>query len=189
MGDFNTILVDSQVSLDDAPHEAARMISWLQRGGIIGPAKVEEGYRRGPDGSYAKVDVNVYRPGAKFREASEGDGPLKLSYNYLEVTTERTIFTAGDNGIGIYCTQCDAEQTRLGDEWNNAFQTWFDGHPEPLTCIQCAQTAHLSEWRFDPVFGFGNLGFRFNNWSLLSSFLQAFERELGRPLTIVHQHP
>ncbi len=189
MGDFNTILVDSEVSLDDAPHEAARMISWLHGRGIIGPAEVEQGDCRGPDGSYAKVAVNVYRPGPSFKEASEYDETLRLSHNYLEVTTQRTIFTAGDNGIGIYCTRCDTEQTRLGDEWNDAFQTWFDGHPEPLTCVRCGHVAQLSGWRFDPVFGFGNLGFRFNNWFLSSSFVQAFERELGRPLTIVHEHP
>lgn len=189
MGEFNTILVDPQVSLDDAPREAARMIAWLQARGIIGPAEVEEGHPKLPDGSYGKVGYTVYRPGPNFREASENESVLTLHYNYLEVTTERTIFTAGDNGIGIYCVECNTEQTALGDEWNNAFQTWWEGHPEPLTCIQCGHTAHLAGWRFDPVFGFGNLGFSFNNWFPLPSFIQAFERELGRPLTVVHEHP
>jgi Zn ribbon nucleic-acid-binding protein len=189
MGDFNTILVDFTVSLDNSLHVAGRMMSWLQAKCIVGPPEVEEEYAHASAGSYSKVENIVYRPGPNFREASEDDRPLRLSYNYLEITTERTIFTAGDNGIGIYCTKCSTEQTELGHAWNDAFQTWFEGHPEPLTCVRCGYAAHLSGWRFDPVFGFGNLGFRFCNWFLRPTFIQAFERELGRPLTVVHEHP
>jgi hypothetical protein len=106
MGAFYTVLVDSSVGLDEAPGEAARMVNWLQERGIIASTEVEKGSAESPDCSDNQVENTVYRPGPNFLEASDdADDPrfsiLRLEDNSLEVVSKRTIFHAGDNGIGI----------------------------------------------------------------------------------------
>jgi hypothetical protein len=194
MGAFYTVLVDSSVGLDEAPGEAARMVNWLQERGIIASTEVEKGSAESPDGSDNQVENTVYRPGPNFLEASDdADDPrfsiLRLEDNSLEVVQRGPPSTQVIMASVSHCPKCATEQSEQGDEWNNAFQTWWEGHPEPLVCVECGNSAHLSGWRFDPVFGFGNLGFSFHNSALRPEFVKAFERELGRPLTVVHEHP
>jgi hypothetical protein len=196
MGENYTQLVDSQVNLADAAEEGARMLRWLQVRGIVGPARREgdlylEDY--GPDlspagKSLAEIDTIVYRPGPNYRQAAMYDGPAHLHHNWLEIITERTVFHAGDGGLGVFCIQCSHEQPVHG-VLDEAIMTWWKGDPETLVCENCGHAAPLSGYKFDPVFGFGNLGFSFHNWHLYPEFIEAFQKELGRPLTVVIVHP
>ncbi len=193
MGENYTQLVDSRVSLADAPGEGARMLRWLQTRGIVG-----EGQREGDlyrefisddESSLTKIDTTVYRPGPHYRKASMYDDPERLHHNWLTIYTEHSVYHAGEFGVGIYCTACGDEQSQHGEAWSDAIQTWWEGQPETLVCEKCGYEAPLSGWRFDPVWGFGNLCFSFHNWHLYPHFIEEFEKELGRPLTVVIVYP
>jgi hypothetical protein len=194
MGENYIQLIDPGVPLAEAPHEGARMVQWLQGRGIIGPAQREGDLNRQDFGltkeaGLGQIDATMYRPGPNYREACESDGLLRLQHNWLTVIAERTVFHAGDSGPGIYCLRCDEEQSQHSEDWNDALAAWWVGQPESLTCVKCGHKAPLSGWRFDPVWGFGNLGFSFHNWLLYPHFIQEFEKQLGRPLTVVIVHP
>lgn len=78
MGENYTQLVDSKVTLADAPREGARMINWLQGRGIIGPAQREGDLNRKDLGlpeqhRLSRIDTTVYRPGPNYREACRSD--------------------------------------------------------------------------------------------------------------------
>jgi hypothetical protein len=194
MGENYLQLVDSSVPLAEASREGARMVQWLQRRSIVGPAQREGDLNRQDLGltqehRLSQIDTMVYRPGPNYREACESDHLLRLQHNWLTVIAERTVFHAGDSGLGIYCLRCDEEQSQHGEDWNDAVTAWWGGQQESLTCMKCGHEAPLSGWRFDPVWGFGNLGFSFHNWDLHPRFIMEFEKELGRPLTVVTVHP
>jgi hypothetical protein len=195
MGTSYTDLVDSHVSLADAPREGARMVKWLQARGIIG-----EGQREGdlypirPDDppsvqAWKNSDRLVYPPGPNYREASTQVGREDHYPDWFRVYTDRRVYHAGVNELEIYCTQCGDEQVQHGDAWSDAIKTWLAEKPETLVCAKCGHAAPLSGWTFDWVWGFGNLGFKFDSlWELNSHFIEAFEKELGRPLTVVTGH-
>ena len=197
MSDHHVTIVDIDVTLADAPAQAQRIIAWLQSEGIV-----SEGVRVGDlwqgwlisigsnaDIEPTKDDTIVYPPGPNVRRACTLEDPTKLFHNWLEVGVGREVYTAGENGIGIYCPSCNAEQTELGRHWSEAISIWYEGTPETLKCAICSFEAPLRKWNFDPVWGLGNLGFQFSNWNDLEpGFIAEFLAQLGSEARVVHTH-
>lgn len=197
MSDNFTYLVDPVVSLAEAPAEAQRMIAWLQARGIVGAAtRVGDLYRDWgttwglKESDLTAIDRTGYPPGPLYANACDARANLPPSIpNWLEVDVERRIFDAGGNGLEIFCPACNAEQTALGAAWGDAFSDWFEGDDAaPLVCGACGHRKPVTQWRYDPPWAFGHLGFNFQNWLLSDAFIAEFTAAYGRPLTVVHQH-
>ncbi|KVN37097.1 hypothetical protein WT11_08280 [Burkholderia stagnalis] len=196
-----TYLVDPAISLDAAPAEAQRMIAWLQARGIVGDAtRVGDLSREWcrshgleEDDLTAKLtgkDAIGYPLGPHYANASDADAHRPPSIpNWLEVVVERRVFDAGGGGLEVFCPACDAEQTALSNTWSIAISNWFDGDDSaPLTCGMCGHLQPMTQWRYEPPWAFGNLGFNFQNWQLSDTFIAEFGAAYGRPLTVVYQH-
>ncbi|MGG4607491.1 hypothetical protein [Providencia sp. Me31A] len=179
-------LVAPDVSLENAPKEALRMLNWLKQQGII-------------DSHFQSIedDEVIYRPTPSHKEPilyviNDEIVPTQLPEhilkNYLSIVTERTVFHAGGNGLGIYCPQCDHEQSEHSHAWSDAVTDWYDGKPENLACFHCHFSAPLAQWKFNPQWAFGNLGFSFHNWDIHDSFVAQFEQALGSQIITVYQH-
>jgi hypothetical protein len=196
LSEHTVTLVDVDVSLANAPAFAARMLAWLQSEGIVG-----EGARAGDiyhdwlasfggdlSSPLVRDDRVVHRPGPQVRRACDAAASLDVLKNWLGVDIERQVFTGGEHGIGIRCPACDADQTEVGGVWGPAIEDWYQGGDGAFRCDACGTTAPLRDWTFDPVWGFGNLGFRFCDWILKPDFIAAFEQKLGHRMKIVHAH-
>lgn len=191
MSDNFTYLVDPLVSLAEAPAEAQRMIAWLQARGIVGAAtRVGELNRADgfTDPRLTERDETGYPRGARYAHACRPGAHLPPAVpNWVEVDVQRQIFHTGENGLEIFCSVCEAEQTSLGDAWSDAFSAWYDGDDDArLVCGACGHRQRVTQWRYAPQWGFGNLGFNFQNWELSDAFVDEFIAAYGRPLTIVH---
>ncbi|MGO2305220.1 MAG: hypothetical protein ACTH5W_11040 [Providencia sp.] len=179
-------LVAPDINLEDAPKEAARMLSWLKQQGIIDP--IFQGI---------EDDEIIYRPTAEYKEPvlyviDDNVVPTQLPENtlknYLTIVTERTVFHAGGNGLGLYCPQCTSEQSERSNDWSDTVTDWYEGKPESLACINCGFDAPLSSWKFDPQWAFGHLGFSFHDWDISDAFIMEFEQTLGSEIIVVYQH-
>ena len=191
MGSHFTYLVDPTISLAEAPAEAQRMITWLQARGIVGAA-TRVGDLNRADGfthpSLSECDGTGYPLGTHYARACRPDVYVPPPIpNWVEVVVRRKVFDAGGNGLEIYCPACNAEQTCLGDAWSDAFSTWHRGDDNAqLACGACGHRQRITEWRYEPQWSFGNLGFNFQNWELSDTFVDEFTAAYGRPLTIVY---
>ncbi|MEQ5571637.1 hypothetical protein ABN306_02275 [Providencia huaxiensis] len=179
-------LVAPDITLEDAPKEASRMLNWLKQQGIIDP-----------DFQGVEYGEVIYRPTPVHKEPilyviDDEIVPTQLPEdtlkNYLSIVTERTVFHAGGNGLGIYCPQCANEQSEQSHAWGDAISDWYEGKAEYLACFCCDFHAPLSKWRFDPQWAFGNLGFSFHNWDIRDDFVDQFEQVLGSQIITVYQH-
>ncbi|EIU7558024.1 hypothetical protein LHV18_18130 [Providencia rettgeri] len=179
-------LVAPDVPLEDAPKHAQHILNWLKQQGIIDPhfQHIE----------YGEV---IYRPTPAYKEpilyvVNDEIVPTQLPEetlkNYLTIVTERTVFHAGGNGLGIYCPQCAKEQSEHSNAWGDTVSDWYEGRPEILGCFNCNFTAPLSGWNFDPQWAFGNLGFSFHNWDIQDCFIDQLEQVLGSKIITVYQH-
>jgi hypothetical protein len=200
MSEHSVTIVDIDVSLADAPAAAARMLAWLQSEGIV-----SEGMREGdiyrdwllsvgsditskPGSNLVSEGRIVYRPGAKVHKACDPAAHLGLERNWLEVDVERQVFHAGENGIGVQCASCGADQTQRGKIWGNAIGDWHKGTDGAFRCDACNVLTPLRDWTFDPVWAFGNLGFRFCEWILKPDFIAEFQQRLGHEIRVVYTH-
>jgi hypothetical protein len=196
MSEHSVTIVDIDVSLIDAPALAARMLAWLQSEGIVGEGIREGDINRdwlqsfGGDltSSLVSKDNIVYRPGPDVRKACDPQAPLNLLPNWLEIDVERQVFTAGENGIGARCSSCGADQTERREIWGEVINEWYLGGDGIFRCDACNVLAPLRDWTFDPVWAFGNLGFRFCEWILKPDFIAEFQRRLGHEIRVVYTH-
>lgn len=179
-------LVAPNISLEDAPKHAQRMLGWLKEQGIIDP------HFQGVE--YGEV---IYRPTPAHKEPilyviNDEIVPTQLPEdtlkNYLSIVTERTVFHAGGNGLGIYCPQCASEQSEQSHAWSDAVSDWYEGKPENLACFGCDFHGPLNAWQFDPQWAFGNLGFSFHHWDIRDDFIELFAQILGSKIIAVYQH-
>lgn len=194
MSEHHAIIVDIDASVDDAPAQAQRMVDWLQANGIVGEGiRTGELYERWlkeidapkpwPE---AEGNMIVYPPGENVLRAASTNDPTGLFYNWLEIKIGPTVFHAGEGGIGVFCPSCTKDQVPMGDQWVKAIDDWVAGNAGTLLCVECGFIAPLRLWNFDPVWGFGNLGFQFSNWDPLDrKFVDEFMAHLGNEVRVV----
>jgi hypothetical protein len=176
MSDNHQSIVDIEVHLDDAPALGRKLLSWLQTEQIVvtKPSDCVLGMGYAPGALYAKA---LREPDSRF---------LGLLTNGLELITERTVFDAGELGVGLICASCSS---RFGDipGWGEAIGEWYtQTGPGNLRCPQCGAVQPVVEWKHDPVYAFGNLGFKFWNWEpLAEEFVKQVRLQLGHRIVVV----
>jgi hypothetical protein len=132
---------------------------------------------------------SVTPPGPNFEKAiceTSDDSFLGLVTNGLASVAVRTVFHAGGNGFRIICPACQATAENI-EGWGDAAQEWYDSNgPGILTCPRCGNVEPVTEWGYDPPYGFGNLGFTFWNWPPLKpSFVAEVSQRLGHRTVLV----
>lgn len=180
MGDHFQTVVDRDVALGDAERSAADVVRWLVERGIIEPGRTDcvlgdTGYPPGPNYLLAVETSPLY-----------DDHTLNLRTNGLEVVIGRTVFHAGQFGLTLVCRACGSGVDG-GEAWSAAVGEWFkeqgDGN---FACPTCGHAEPVTEWAYDPPWGFGNLGFQFWNWlPLKPAFFAEVSQRLGRRTVLV----
>ncbi|MBZ4414994.1 hypothetical protein [Myxococcus sp. RHSTA-1-4] len=176
MGDSFQIIVDKDVSAEDAPRLAGQVREWLVARRIIEPELTD-----------SALGSPGHRPGAAHTEAlktPDSSAFLGLATNGLAIDVGRTVFfTIGGE---LTCRACGA-QVEPEDEWTEAVDAWYEGDDGVMfACPECRQPERLTEWSGRFPWGFGKLGFKFWNWPPLSErFVQEVAEKLGHRIVVV----
>jgi hypothetical protein len=172
------IVVDVEATSDEAPELAQRVVDELiRRGVILSTAQrrdylaVGPRYATGPQVATVAFHNDCYPCG-------------------LDIEIGRKVYDAGDNGLNyISCPKCGHHYDLETEGWAAAIGEWANNQgPGDLLCTNCQKSTPVVSWRFDPVFGFGELAFRFSEWFLKEEFVQELSRLLGHRVTWVHCH-
>jgi len=113
--------------------------------------------------------------------------PFNLSANGLELKFGRQIFTAMENGIDLLlCPSCN--ENIATKNWD-FFNEWASKKSNNLTCPKCKSFKEIHNYKFEPVWGFSDLGFVFWNWvEFTDEFLKEFEQRLNCKIDVVYAH-
>jgi hypothetical protein len=184
MGDTFRTIVDREATLAEAPTLADHVSSWLIEQRIIACIRTDcilgsrEGYPPGPRFAYAldksQDPLGIFATGTR-----------RLSTNGLDIVMGRTVFDSGQGGQ-ILCPSCGKEPASW-EGWQDAIAEWLGSSgPALLKCTLCGREAPVTEWKYDPPWAFGNLGFTFWNWPPFSqSFVAEISRILGHPTVVI----
>jgi hypothetical protein len=190
VGDYFEIIADVETTEAEAPEQAASVVSWLTREGIISaePADCVLGAESG------------YPPGPRYTAAvtEPAEWLLRLQTNGVEVCTSRTVFSAAQGEMGpVVCPHCgqtveleDPATGQIAPQWepfNDALDAWMRGGPGEVRCPQCGQMAGFNDWRWiGEPFAVGFLGFTFWNWpSLSESFIAQMASHLEHRVAVI----
>jgi hypothetical protein len=185
MGDHFQAIVDPRVALEEAPHLANHLVTWLAGRGVISSMQDEEGgYPRGPEA------LSICLQPSPTDDRGFVPAPPPPLFFHLQVVIGR--LTHPDN-LGAFapssvaCPKCGRELEEVDPDWMTAAQGWMAGDNESaLGCPGCGGTAPVSGWVYRFGYGFGNLAFRFWNWPRLApTFKAEVERELGHPVLLI----
>ena len=139
--------------------------------------------------TYCTLGDKGHAPGDNFKDAIEGDdyGFKTLLTNGLEVITTRQIFHNGGYGLDeITCPDCNANI--IETDWGQALDEWTNETGQgKIVCPQCHTENSITDYNFDPTWGFGNLGFTFWNWpNLKDNLVRDIEQVVGRPVKMIY---
>jgi hypothetical protein len=176
MGDWFQRIVDRDVALIEAEHLASKIREWLIEQEIIEPQL-----------TYCGLDNDGlgYPPGRKSSQVVVGssDDSQELEINGLQIIVGRTVFDCGQGGFDLICHQCRSriDVNEISKVWGDAVTEWYRETGQGLLkCPSCGYVEPVTEWQYDPSFGFGNLGFEFWNWdTLTASFIEDLSKQLG----------
>lgn len=179
MPDSYQIIVDRDVSEDDAKKAGRCAIEWL-----IDEFVIEEVSTRCVPDSASRG----HRPASGWQRAivEIDERFLELDTNGVHLEVGRRVFDAGQYQPVPYCPACD-QGHRPDAQWERALSTWRSGDDEAqLVCPRCETPAPITDWRHDPPIGLGHLGIYFWNWpSLNREFIERLAAELGHRLLLV----
>ncbi|TJZ51825.1 hypothetical protein FAZ15_19960 [Sphingobacterium olei] len=112
--------------------------------------------------------------------------PFDLITNGLEIVTERKVFDTGQNFINVLsCPHCN--KNIAFDDWD--LDPWNKALSDNLSCTRCELETEIHNYRFEPDWGFSDLGFTF--WNLpefREDFINEFKKKLDCGVSIVRQH-
>lgn len=175
MSDNITYVVDTEVSLEEAPALAQRVIDSLcQRGIILPTPQVHELHEEG----------SRYARGPNVREAARCDDWFPCG---LDVTIERGVYSPVGNGTdSLTCPECGHIYEADDIDFITAIDEWWE-KPDSgfLLCSHCKKAPSITTWKFEPEWGFGNLAFGFSNWYLKPEFVEEMTRLLGHRVAAV----
>ncbi|TSE08329.1 hypothetical protein [Aquimarina algiphila] len=110
-----------------------------------------------------------------------------LENNKLEIVTNRKVFENGGNGlVEITCSKCDFDI--IESNWMDAVEEWYyDSGKDDFRCPNCSNQTSITEYLFNPQWGFSELGFTFWNWpEFTEKFVSEIENLLGSKVGIVY---
>lgn len=174
MGDYFDIIVDEEATEEEAPALGTSVVEWLISEGIISGEMTD---------NVLGSDLG-YPPGPNSDKAG-GEKVPDYRTNGMELITGRTVFHSVDREINLICSECGT-CFQPPDEWGDAIGEWYDRTGSGLlACVHCGRKKPITEWRHEPPWAFGNLGFKFWNWpALTESFIQQVSQRLGHK--VVH---
>ena len=179
MSDYSISIVFPSVSSEDAERIGQDLLQWLQAERVLG-SELQDCVLGRPEG---------YPPGENYVAATdEPDEFLQtLQTNGAELITKRTVFDTGGNGFEIVCPSCSKAIEDL-KPWGEAVDEWFTAAgPGMLACPNCPSTRAVTDWTYEPPFGFANLGITFWNWpDFAPAFLEAIASRVGHVPHIVY---
>jgi hypothetical protein len=107
--------------------------------------------------------------------------------NVVQVVARRSVY-AGDGAVELTCPRCEARQEPPPDG-GEAVGEWYEQRgPGALACDACAQETPVTEYGYDPPYGFSCLGISFWNWPPLSdAFVHEIRELLGHRVILVHR--
>ena len=181
MGAYFQVIVDKDVSDNQANIVSEKTLMWLIERGVIAST---------PTACILGIDKLGYPPGPNYRDVvenyEEDDYLLKLKVNGLQVDTTRRVFPIYEGKFKVSCPQCDAAYNP-DKSWDDAVNEWYEGKGNGiLHCRKCQNTLSVTEWVYEPTWGFGSLGFTFWNWPpLKKSFIKEFYNILGHRTVLV----
>lgn len=176
MGDRFQLIVDRDVSEEEAPHLAEKVRGWLVSRRIIEPVLSDRA-----------LGAPGHPPGPDHPSVLEKPSPEAFSYltNGLVIIVGRTFFWTPYTDLT--CRACAARFDPYSDEWVDAIEAWHQGDDSAtFNCPRCGQPERVAEWSGESPSGFGNLGLEFWNWGPLSaSFVREVTEFLGHRTMLV----
>jgi hypothetical protein len=152
---FQTIVVPG-VQQENAPRLAEAVLKFLIEREIISPERTD--CTLGAGGGHP--------PASRFEEAvvEASSHVRRLRTNGMDVVIRREVFHNGGAGLdAVRCPMCGANQ--VDGDWGTAVDAWYAGDDKaPLACDACHATSPLTQWSFEPPWGFACLAFTFWNW-------------------------
>ena len=178
MGDYFQAIVDRDATAEEAEPLAMHVRDWLITEGIVSSELTDcilsnkPGHPPGPDYTKAAAEAPSY-----FRS---------LAVNGLEIILGRNVFWT-TFGCELVCRGCGRQFEAPSPEWRDAVDEWYKClGPGMLACPHCGYREPVTEWKHEPDWGFGNLGFKFWNWPPLTpSFIEQMTRRLGHRTVLV----
>src|SRR5688572_30090690 len=179
MGDNFEIIVDVEVSLQDAKALADKATQTLLDQGIILPYQKHDlppvvnpftgeafgapahrfgGFPAGPNAP------NVVEKRSDFGFGFHSPDPM---FDRVEVITGRQFHGESEEApVSVSCPSCK----RQGSDpykWLSAAAQWQETGEGLVFCNHCRKETLVLEWKTEPLWVFGNVGFRFWNWPKL----------------------
>lgn len=158
------MLVDQDVSLEDAPTVCAAVIDELKERRIIAGDLV-------PDCVLAGTG---FRVGASVSSIYEG---IPNEVRFWELVTSGVepnvgrsfnLYALGPSCEYFECSSCNQRIDKLdspfGDAIFEAIVKWHEQEDVSVSCPACRKVTQLTDWHSRPPLGFGNLSFTFWNW-------------------------
>ena len=131
LSNFAQIVVDTQVSAEQAPELANIVRAWL-----VGEQIIEQ------EESESVLSGTGHRPGMNYRAAIKLDLDTFLGVggvNGVKFAVGRQVFDAGGNGIELECDACGVS-FEPDDSWSDAVGAWFGGDDlVSFPCPSCGQ--------------------------------------------------
>jgi hypothetical protein len=195
MSDNFEMIVDSDVTIDDAGRVGKSVVAMLREHGLI----------TGKANAKCVLDGKGYRPGPGISQAyklGEDEAPFwELHTSGVESRVGRSFnqWALGPSCEGFVCPACEAtfgpDDDELGSVLADAIEQWVEeSGPALAACPRCHAEVPVTQWRCDPPLGFGNLSFVFWNWPPLNSpgwqidILDLVRRLTGHTVILSHGH-
>ncbi len=165
MSDHFQMLVDEDVTLDEAPAVSANVITALRDRELITGDLTPDCVLGGNGFRIGQAIPTIYTLQAnecRFWDlATSGIEPsIKRSFNY---------WALGPSCEYLVCPNCDQKHEEFdspfGDAVFEAVGQWHDQSGAAIvSCPSCGNKAQITDWQSKPPLGFGNMSFHFWNW-------------------------
>jgi hypothetical protein len=180
MSDSSISIVCKKSRYPNNTEKAREILEWLIANDIVEPVPSdcvlgsESGYAVSKGASLVVTEPDYLRL-----------GPGQV--NGLSVSTERTVFNTGQNGLEeLICPNCKNDISQ--EDWD-FLDPWASGETDDLACPSCGKPNEIHDYTFKPEWGFSNLGFEFWNWPpFKQEFIDDLKRRLDCDVNIVFSH-
>ena len=178
MSDYSISIVPRKSSYLNNKLKAKEILDWLVSKDIVKPTL--------SDCILSSNNGYAISVGARQVAFSPEDLPYDLITNGLEIVTERQVYDTGEWGMDeCICPNCN--ENIAFDDWD--LTPWNNKESDNLTCPQCGNETDIHSYKFEPEWGFSDLGFTFWNWpEFTDDFIDEFKKKLECEISIVNQH-
>ncbi|MFF3322960.1 hypothetical protein [Streptomyces sp. NPDC002889] len=187
MGDHYERIIDVEVSQEEAPALAERMVGWMVAEGLLTREmsdvamysfQVDEGHVPGPNWARAAEDWgddHIPAPVAVIVGRDHhvgGQGEDDAEYANCPRCETRTVFIH-------YPEACEPDE-EVWRPFRDAIDTWKETGEGSADCSACGASVPVTEWEWEMNFALGALAFDFWGWPpLTDDFAAEFGRQLG----------